>query len=527
MNNPVSRLSATARLAVRAGNWAAVKACARDILKTDRKSAEGWFLSGLAAKASGHGKVATQAFSRAIHNDPGRYDAAIELAWQHWISLRMSDAAELLGKYEFMLDNSPLYLELAANIWSRLGLHDKAYPLYLKATQLQPEINRFRENLAKCAVYVGKIDQAKTIYQELLEQHPHHQRNHYALSRLGRARDSAHLEQMKKVLDATGLPSERNIFLYYAMAKEYEDLEDWEQAFHYYKLAGDAAGSEARKAGYTVSTDVTLIDCIRDTFSAQWLARNCGRKDSARRDKTPIFIVGLPRTGTTLTERIIASHSLAESADETQFVQIAIQRMAGRAGGGEMTPAIIKAAAAVPAGRLADAYMTTVAYRLGNRPFFIDKLPENFLYLGFIAAAFPEARIVHLRRHPMDACFAMYKQSFFRFAYSLDDIAEYYLAYDRLQRHWNQVLADRMIEVEYERLVADPEQEIRRLLNRLGMEFEPGCLDFHLNQSPSATASAAQVREKAHTRSVGKWRNWEKSLQPLRERLEAGGIEIC
>ena len=126
----------------------------------------------------------------------------------------------------------------------------------------------------------------------------------------------------------------------------------------------------------------------------------------------------------------------------------------------------------------------------------------------------------------MDACFAMYKQSFFRFAYTLDDIAEYYLAYDRLHRHWADVLGDRVIEVEYEELVSDQEQQTRRILESLGLEFEPACLDFHLNQAPTATASAVQVREKAHTRSVGKWRNWENQLRPLRERLENAGIEI-
>ena len=124
----------------------------------------------------------------------------------------------------------------------------------------------------------------------------------------------------------------------------------------------------------------------------------------------------------------------------------------------------------------------------------------------------------------MDACFAMYKQSFFRFAYTLEDLASYYIAYDRLSRHWRQHLGDRIIEVEYERLVSDPDGQIRTLLDRLGLGFEQACVDFHLNTAPSATASAVQVREKAHTRSVERWKKFEDQLQPLRARLEEAGI---
>ena len=171
-------------------------------------------------------------------------------------------------------------------------------------------------------------------------------------------------------------------------------------------------------------------------------------------------------------------------------------------------------------------YMDAVAYRLGNTSFFIDKLPENLLHIGMIAKAWPDARIVHLRRHPVDACFAMFKQSYFRFAYTLTDLAEYYLAYDRLSRHWRDVLGDRMVELQYEELVSDPDTQIRALFERLAIPFEAQCLDFDRNAAPVATASAVQVREKAHTRSIGKWRNFETLLEPLIRALKNGGIEV-
>lgn len=193
---------------------------------------------------------------------------------------------------------------------------------------------------------------------------------------------------------------------------------------------------------------------------------------------------------------------------------------------GELTADIIAAAATKPAQSIADNYFAELAYRFGDARFFIDKLPENVLNLGFIAKAWPGTRLVHLRRHPMDACFAMYKQSYFRFAYSLDDLARYYLAYDRLSRHWRDVLGDRLVEVEYEKLVSDQEVETRRMLDHLGLPFEEACLNFERNAAPVATASSVQVREKVHTRSVGKWKKFAQKLEPLRAELEAGGVSL-
>ena len=234
----------------------------------------------------------------------------------------------------------------------------------------------------------------------------------------------------------------------------------------------------------------------------------------------------MPRTGTTLTERIVSSHSRVESADESFFMQLAIRNVSGLKSREPMSPEVIEAAARQDIGLIGRSYLDAVNYRLSGKPMFIDKFPENFLYLGFIAKALPNGHLIHLRRNPMDACFAMYKQSFFRYAYTLDDLGKYYVAYNRLLRHWREVLGERLIEVEYESLVTDQEQQTRLLLQRLGLEFEQSCLDFDRNAAPSATASSAQVREKVHTRSVDKWKNFARQLQPLRDCLEGHGISV-
>ena len=520
MATDTSQLSNVARQAAAAKDWARVGQCAMELCRLAPNDAEGPFLMGLVQKASRRPEAAAQHFQTALACNKSRYDAAIELASQYVASNRHGEALALLDRYTGHLHNSPLYLDMAGQTYFALSLYEQAWPLYEQASRLQPDIEVFQAHMASCAVYLGKIDLAKSIYRKLLKRHPKHQQFHYDLSQLDRARNDRHIRQMLKVLKKSESKPANNIYLYYALGKEYEDLGRWADAFRYYKKGGDAVKTVAN---YDVADDVDLIDEIIETCSAAWLRDGPSTRKTV---KTPIFVVGLPRTGTTLTDRILSSHSLVQSAGESQLLQMVL-RDGSRAGNQiGITSAQIEAAAGRDPGSIADAYVDAVSHRLGNEPYFIEKLPENVLYLGFIAKAWPDARIVHLQRHPLDACFAVYKQSFFRFAYSLDDLARYYLAYDRLSRHWRAVLGSRLIELNYEDLVSDQEAGTRRLLEELGLDFEEACLRFDQNVAPVATASSVQVREKVHTRSVGKWKKFERQLQPLREQLEQGGVTL-
>jgi tetratricopeptide (TPR) repeat protein len=520
------RISAAGRRAVELESWVVVGQCASALLKMDGTHPEGHFLMGQLEKAARRPIRAAEAFAKALELDPSRYDAAVELAEQHSVGRRNAAAATLLAQYETMLGNSPRYLDMAGTTYVHIGMPERAWPLYQKANELQPGIPLFQANLAACGVYLGRIEEAAALYRSLLERAPTHQRNHYYLARLAPARDHSHVEQMKAILHSTDLPPDRNVFLYYAIGKELEDLGAWKDAFHHYKLAGDAVSSVAK---YSIADDLALIDKIIEVCSADWLSLTPGPAPTDAPRKTPIFVVGLPRTGTTLTERILACHSQVESVGETQFMQMALRSHSGVETIEGMNPAILEAAARKDIRSIADGYLKAIAYRLGARPRFVDKLPFNFLYLGFIAKAWPDAGIVYLRRNPMDTCFAMYKQPFtwaYKFSYSLESLGRYYLAHDRLLRHWRTVLGNRLIEIQYESLVRDQESQTRMLLERLGLGFESACLEFERNESPSATASSVQVREKIHDRSVDRWRHFEEELKPLREQLERGGIEV-
>ncbi len=522
-NSEIENLARAGRSAAAGQDWATVHVCADGILKRSPQNAEGLFLLGLVEKAAQRPLRAIAAFESVLARDETRYDAAVELASQYSMGRRNADVLDLLSRYEDSLFNSPRYLDMAGTVYTEIGMPEKAWPLYRRAVELQPEITLFKANLAACAVYVGDIDIARATYEELLAANPSHQRNHYQLARLERATDTAHIERMRQVLIDSALPEDRNVFLYYALGKESEDLELWDDAFDYYKRAGDAVMSVAN---YDIANDVAIIDKIIEVCSADWLQSNPGAEAG---DKHPLFVVGLPRTGTTLTERILASHSQVQSVGETEFLQMELRRRSGVKTVEKMTPAMIEAVSKCDSGLIGKGYLDAIRYRLREPPIFIDKLPFNVLYLGFIAKAWPDRPIVLLNRNPMDACFAMYKQVFtwaYKFSYSLENLGTYYIAYDRLCRHWRRLLGDRLVEVRYETLVSDQETQTRRLLERVGLEFEASCLEFDKNQAPSATASSVQVRQKMHTGSIDRWKRFERQLAPLARRLESAGIPI-
>ncbi|WP_444906354.1 tetratricopeptide repeat-containing sulfotransferase family protein [Microbulbifer sp. SSSA008] len=520
MRNSLQDLSAIARQAAQSFDWQQVLKCSEKILSVDPSEAEGFFLRGLAEKALSRPKDATMSFSKALSANNERYDAAIELAYLLSMNLRNNQAEELLAAHTSQLQNSPRYLDMAATVYMQIGMAEQAWPLYEQANKLQPHIPLFRSNMANCAAHLGKLDIAKNIYRELLNNNTNHQRNHYHLSRLERAKNNLHIEEMKESLKKTNLPPYRNIFMNYAIGKELEDIGEWSKAFTHYKSAGDAAASASQ---YEVNKDLSLIDKTIDTCSERWLDEDLNNFSKSEDQGTPIFVVGLPRTGSTLIERILTSHTEIDSLGETPFLPSSIREVSGFQPGGELTAEIIESGANVPIKKIASLYFENIKYRNKGNRFFIEKLPYNFLLLGFISKAFPNAKIIHTVRNPMDTCFSIYKQLFtwaYQFSYKLEDLARYYIAHRKLLQHWNKLLGDKIIEVKYENLVLNQKEETSNLLAKLGLDMEESCLEFHTNKSASMTASSIQIRNRINSHSLNKWKKFETHLAPLAKMLK-------
>ena len=235
--------SALARKAIAQNNWPAVKQHADALLKLDSRSAEAHFLHGQIAKVQKDTGRAISAFERSLRFDASRYDAAIELAWQACAAQQHGLAAKLLREYKGTFSGSPYYQDLAGQVASRIGLHNEAYTFHRAAIALQPEITGFKANLAASSVFAGQLELAEQLYRELLIAHPSHQRFHYQLAYVRQATSHEHLDAMLALLASKPEPAASNIFLYYAIGKESEDLQLWDQAFEYYKLRADAVSA--------------------------------------------------------------------------------------------------------------------------------------------------------------------------------------------------------------------------------------------------------------------------------------------
>jgi hypothetical protein len=308
----------------------------------------------------------------------------------------------------------------------------------------------------------------------------------------------------------------------HALAKEQEDLGHYAASFSNLRR-----GAERRRRlmRYDVKGDLQTMSRIAEVYSTETFSEPASGCDN----REPIFILGMPRTGTTLAERILASHSNVESAGELNNFAIELTRLArqNRAGGDKL--ALVEASAGIDFAALGEAYIRSTWPLTGRSERFIDKMPLNFLYAGLIHRALPRAKIIHLQRHPMDTCYAIYKTLFqdaYPFSYSLEELGQYYLAYRNLMRHWDSVMPGVIFHLAYEDLVAETESTCQHLLEYCGLPWEEQCLRFYEQRQASTTASASQVREPVYNSSVGRWHCYREQLQPLVELLERNGVPI-
>jgi len=406
------------------------------------------------------------------------------------------------------------------DLWSLLADYPAAHQCYTRAIELAPSEPRYWFNRAAVRRFLGQIEAAEADYDQVIALTPGDAQAYLNRSELRpQTRERNHVTGLERALAAGPDNWRHEVPLRYALAKEYEDIGEYTLSWQHLSAG---ANLRRRHLQYDPRLDLATVDWIREAFPAD----SCGSPGAASSE--PIFILGMPRTGSTLVDRILGSHPEVYSAGELPDFSLAIVAAVQQRRGRKVSrQELIAGSAELDFAALGQDYLRRTRPRTGHTPYFTDKLPLNYLYCGLIARALPRSRIVHVTRGPMATCYSMYKVLFDRgypFSYDLHELADHYLGYRRLMAHWQAVLPGRIIEIAYEDLVADTEREARRLLDALALPWQPRCLDFDKNPAPLATASAAQVRRPIYSSAVSIWRNYESQLAPLAARLKAGGI---
>jgi tetratricopeptide (TPR) repeat protein len=436
---------------------------------------------------------------------------------------RQNKNAEALAQIEILTAKDgrhPGYANLRAAILARLGEYDRAIAVYERVLADYPGQPKGWMSYGHALKTVGRQADSIAAYRKALEPAPTLGEAWWSLANLKTVKfTDADLATMTTALETPDLSDEDRLHLRYALGKAHEDAGLWDEAFAHY-----AAGAAIRRKQLDYDPEENASDTARTkaVFTPAFLAARAGWGSKA---PDPIFIVGLPRSGSTLVEQILASHSMVEGTMELPDLIVMARRLGGKTATraestypeslADLSPDDLKA--------LGEEFLErTRIQRKTDRPFFIDKMPNNFAHAGLIHLILPNAKIIDARRHPLGCCFSGFKQHFARgqgFSYDLTDIGRYYADYVELMAHFDAVLPGRVHRVIYEAMIADPEGEIRALLDHCGLPFEEACLSPHENDRAVRTASSEQVRRPIFKDAVEHWQKFESHLGPLKQAL--------
>ena len=445
-----------------------------------------------------------------------RYDYAITLLRRH----KHVRAMEEIARLRALEPDNRVYRTTEAAAFMGLGQYARALALYEALCQETPKDPELHLSVAHARKTLGRTPDAVAAYRAAAGVKADYGEAYWSLANLKTYRFTAdELSRMRRAEAAPAVGLADRYHLCFALGKALEDRGEYAVSFDYYRRGNELKDSELRYRPEVIGTNTRLQSavCTPELFAAR---AGFGSPSAA-----PIFIVGLPRSGSTLLEQILASHPQVEGTTELADIPRMVQDMQGREHNDlePRYPGMLASLGPEQCARLGEQYLAgTRVYRTLGRRFFIDKNPNNFRHLGLIHLILPNARIIDARRRPMACCFSNYKQLFAigqRFTYSLAYIAHYYRCYIELMSHWEAVLPGRILRVQYENVVEDLEGNVRRILEFCGLEFDPACLRFHETPRSVNTASSEQVRQPLYRESLDQWRHYEPWLGPLREAL--------
>jgi tetratricopeptide (TPR) repeat protein len=499
----------------------AIETC-RELNRRHPDHARGWYLASFLMKKTGRVRDATEAIGRALRLDPLPVYRLHRAQCLVQMGDRAAVAAEAAALKHARFGDAAMHAD-AGTLLHETGDHAGALAHYTRAIELDRRTALYHFNRAAVHRYLGDLDAAERDFDAAIALQPDDSEAYNSRAHLRTQRpERNHIEQLEQALARCGSVT-GHVQLFHALAKEYEDVGEYERSFARLRQGADL---KRRHMRYSVETDLAIIERIREVYGPRMFDGHVPGSD----DGSAIFVIGMPRTGTTLVERILDSHPSVRSAGELNEFGMELARLTGRLPGGPASSRLefVDRTSLLDFRALGEAYLRATRPMRGDLPRFVDKLPFNYLYAGLIHLALPRARIVSLRRHPLDTCYAVYKQLFrdaYPFSYDLDELGRYYVAYDRLMRHWHAVMPGVIHTVTYEDLVADLEGTSRRLLDYCNLPWHDDCLRFHRNPRASTTASAVQVRQPIYATSLGKWRHYASQLDSLRASLERAGID--
>jgi tetratricopeptide (TPR) repeat protein len=400
-----------------------------------------------------------------------------------------------------------------------LGEHEKAVELYRELLVDSQQAADLHLSIAHSLKTLGKQQESIEAYRAAAAGRPDFGDAYWSLANLKTYRFSeGEIASMRAGESASGTSLVDRYHLCFALGKALEDQGRFEESFRYYERGNAFKRSESRYRPEIIEQNTRLqIEVCR----AELFSRNEG---AGAQNPDPIFIVGLPRAGSTLLEQILASHSRVEGTQELADIPRLVLDLQGRDPDLEHPryPGVLAGLSRENLRELGEKYLSDTRVYRTDRPYFIDKMPNNFRHIGLIHLILPNARIIDARREPMACCFSNLKQLFAsgqEFTYSITDIARYYRTYLELMRHWEMVLPGRVLRVQHEEVVDDLEGNVRRILDFCGLDFEPGCVEFHKTERSVRTASSEQVRQPIFREGLDQWRNYEQWLEPLKDAL--------
>ncbi len=501
----------------RAGDLETAARSYRRILARTPRHAKALQLLGAVALQEGRDGEAVELLERSIALKPDDAQVQGNLGLVYEKQGRLEDAARCFARAATLEpDSAEAHLNLA-NILRKQDRLDAAAASYRRALALKPADPAAHLNLGATLQAQGRFDAAVAEYESALAAQPDFAKAYKALVMARKvAGDDPVVARIEALLRRSPAHPERQIQCHFALGKCFDDIGDYDRAFEHYRAANTI---KKRRLAFDGAAFARETERIMATFGQAFFQAGAGLGNPSER---PVFVVGMPRSGTTLVEQILASHPGACGAGELPDMGWMIEDLPRRLGGAAPYP---ECAARIEPDLVADlshAYLARLAERSHEALRVIDKTPYNFRRLGFIWLLFPRARVIHCRREPLDVCLSCYFQDFASqpFASDLMDIALFYREYERLMAHWNTVLPLPVLDVRYEELVDDTEAVSRRIVEFCGLQWDPACLAFHGRDRAVQTASLWQVRQPIYRTSVQRWRRYEKHLGVLMRVLE-------